>query len=71
MHKIQIKKLSARTWAGVGFGAKAATYGVENRPDIRIIRESHGWTAYIGHIKIFELTKHELETQLNQRNSHA
>lgn len=63
MHKI--KKLAPRTWAGTGFGTKAASYGVENRPDIRIIRESHGWTAYIGQRKLFGTTKTELETQLS------
>jgi hypothetical protein len=62
---IKIKKLTPRMWAGAGFGTKAASYGVENRPDIRIIREAHGWTAYIGTRKLFGTTKAELENQLN------
>jgi hypothetical protein len=61
---LKIKKLTPRMWAGAGFGTKAASYGVENRPDIRIIREAHGWTAYIGTRKLFGTTKAELETQL-------
>jgi hypothetical protein len=62
---LKIKKLAPRSWAGAGFGTKPASYGVENRPDIRVIRESHGWTAYTPQGKLFGETKAELETQLN------
>jgi DNA-directed RNA polymerase specialized sigma54-like protein len=62
---LKIKKLSPRLWAGAGFGTKPASYGVDNRPDIRIMRESHGWTAYIGQRKLFGVNKAELENQLN------
>lgn len=61
---LKIKKLTPRLWAGAGFGTRAASYGVENRPDIRIVRESHGWTAYINNTKLFGTTKAELEAQL-------
>ena len=61
---LKIKKLTPRSWAGVGFGDKSATYGVEGRPEIRIIRASHGWTAYIGTKKLFGVTKSDLECQL-------
>ena len=58
----KIVKLTPRAWAGVGFGHRAAGYGVVNRPDIRVIREAHGWYAYIGTQKFFAPSKAELES---------
>jgi hypothetical protein len=62
---LKIKKLAPRSWAGTGFGTKAASYGVDKRPDIRVIRDSHGWTAYTPQGKRFGETKADLEAQLN------
>lgn len=62
---MKIVKTNPRTWAGAGFGHKNASYGVKGRPDIRIIRESHGWTAYIGKVKLFGASKTELEKELS------
>lgn len=61
-----IIKTANRTWAGTGFGTKSATYGVAGHPDIRVIRQSHGWTAYIGTRKYFGTTKAELEQELSK-----
>jgi len=66
---LKIIKTSTRTWAGNGFGQKSASYGVAGRPEIRIMRESHGWTAYIGTNKYFGITKQELETQINSERN--
>ena len=60
-----IKKTKPSAWAGNGFGTTKASYGVEGRPDIRIIRESHGWTAYLDGKKFFGLSKSDLEFELN------
>ena len=62
--QVKIEKIAPRSWSGVGFGYKSASYGVADRPEIRVIRESHGWTAYVGCQKFFAETKAELETQL-------
>lgn len=63
---MKIIKLTNRTWAGTGFGSKGATYGVAGRSDIRIIKASHGWTAYTSQGKHFARTKAELEQELSK-----
>lgn len=63
---MKIIKTSPRTWSGTGFGSKSATYAVAGREDIRIVRASHGWTAYLGTIKYFGATKAELEQELSK-----
>lgn len=64
---MKIVKLKPRQWAGVGFGYTGASYGIPERPDIRILRESHGWIAYIGTTKFFGTTKAELEAELKPK----
>lgn len=64
---MKIIKISNRVWAGTGFGYKGASYGIAGRPDIRIIRESHGWTAYIGKVKLFGVSKTDLEKELSNQ----
>jgi hypothetical protein len=68
MAAIKIIKVIPRTWAGTGFGTRSAAYGVEGRSDIRIMRESHGWTAYTSNGKLFDTSKAGLEIQLNGVN---
>jgi hypothetical protein len=64
---MKIIKTTKRTWAGTGFGYSGATYGVVGHPEIRVIRESHGWTAYIGTTKLFGTTKADLEQELSAK----
>ena len=59
---MKITKTRSRRWAGAGFGTVSASWGVLGRPDIRVIREEHGWTAYVGATKLFAETKQELES---------
>jgi hypothetical protein len=42
---IKIIKTSAKQWQGNGFGTSAATWGIENHPEIRINRASGLWVA--------------------------
>ena len=62
---MKIIKKTPRTWEGAGFGYQSASYCVFGRVDIRIIRESHGWTAYTPAGKFFDTTKSGLEKQLD------
>ena len=62
----KIIKLTPRAWAGAGFGTRSAGYGVAGRPDIRVIREAHGWYAYVGTEKLFATSKAELESLIPQ-----
>lgn len=66
---MRIEKTAPSSWEGVGFGTRRASYGIPSRPDIRIIRESHGWTAYVGGRKFFGPTKSELEETLRVSSS--
>lgn len=68
MTNFKIVKLTPRMWAGVGFGHRSAGYGIVGRPNIRIVRESHGWYAYIGTDKLFAESKVELETMIGELN---
>jgi hypothetical protein len=62
---MKIIKSVPRSWAGTGFGYRPASYFVFGRIDIRILRESHGWTAYTPAGKLFDTTKRGLEQQLS------
>lgn len=62
---MKIIKKTPRTWAGTGFGTRSASYCVFGRVDIRVLRESHGWTAYTSTGKLFDTTKGGLEQQLD------
>lgn len=68
--KITIKKTAKSSWQGNGFGTSRASYGVTNRPDIRVVRASHGWTAYVDGQKFFGLTKTELEDALSEMDDY-
>ena len=62
---MKIVKLAAPRWAGNGFGTTGASYGIPDRPDIRIVRRAEGWYAYREGAKhCFGSTKAELEAQL-------